>query len=297
MAFGSSRFGRRSLVVGLGAWLLAGAASLGLSALGGVALAAEIKVPNKGASATIDKIKASGELRGGTAIGAPGLLQDPATSQLVGPAMIIGEAIAKHLGVKFVPVQSNWDVVIAGLQSNRFDIAIAPLRSSPKRLEVVDIVPYYSEGLCYMMRKDNPKTADITTIDQLDDARINFSTVAGSAPEEHIRRRFPKAQKRSIQVPPGGDYITDEVISKRADAASLAASQSKVLTARYPDLRIVPALDKCLTAPDDQVPTGMAVLKGDPVLVAFMSEVVASLETEIKAAIDKYTSPEFMIRR
>jgi polar amino acid transport system substrate-binding protein len=287
------QLGRRT-VIGAAVVALGGLVTLGAPIRSAVA---QVQVPPAGASKLIDQIKKNGELRAGTAIGAPGLLQDPGSGQLVGPAMTIGEAIAKHLGVKFTPVQSNWDVIIAGLQSGRYELAIAPLRSTPQRLEVVDLVPYYSEGLCYSMRKDNPKTANITTIQQLDNPAIQFATVAGSSPEGHIRKSFPLAQKRSIQAPPGGDFITEEVIARRADVASLAASQVKVLHARFPDLRTVPALDDCLKSPDDKVPTGMAILKGDPAAVKFMTEVVQSIEPQIQEALQKYTSPEFMIRR
>jgi hypothetical protein len=41
----------------------------------------------------------------------------------------------------------------------------------------------------------------------------------------------------------------------------------------------------------------MAILKGDPVLAKFLTDVVVSLEDEIDEAIKKYTSPEFMIRK
>ena len=273
------------------------AAAVMASAVALSAGAADVAVPAEGESPAIDRIRAAGEFRGGTAIGAPGLLQDPATGELIGPAMIIGAAIAEHLGVEFVPVESNWDVIIAGLQSNRYEVAIAPLLTTPKRLKVVDIIPYYNDGLCYAVRKDNEKMSDITTKEQLNDPSVNWSTVTGSAAEEWIRKHFGNANLRSVQPAAGAGAAIQEVVSGRADVVSQNSSQVQVTLARFPELRFIPPKDECLKNPDSQVPVGMAVLKGDAALVEFMNAVVASLETEIDEAIAKYTSPEFMIRK
>jgi len=230
-------------------------------------------------------------------MGPPGLLLDPATGEIVGPGMIIGRKAAELLGVKFVAVQSDWPVIIAGLQSNRYDVAIAPLMTNPKRLEVVDIIPYYKDGLCYSVRKDNPKLANITKVEQLNAPNINWTTAAGSAGEAWIRKKFTKANLRSIQIPPGGSTATDEVLSRRADAVSENSTQAQVILARFPELRMIPPLEECMISPDMQVPVGMAILKGDPVLTEYLTAVVQSLEDEVNEAIRKYTSPEFMIRK
>jgi polar amino acid transport system substrate-binding protein len=259
--------------------------------------AADVSVPAKGESPTIDRMRAAGEFRGGAAMGPPGLLQDPATGELVGPAMIIGREIAAKLGVKFVPVESNWDVIIAGLQSQRYDVAIAPLLTTEKRLKVVDIIPYYKDGLCYSVLKDNPKVAHITEPSQLDDPNINWTTVTGSSPETLLPTKFKKPNFRSIQSPPGGATATDEVISGRADVVTQNSTQAQVIAARYPQVRIIPPVEECMKKPDFEVPVGMAVLKGDPALVKFMNDVVVSLESEIDSAMKKYTSVEFMIRK
>jgi len=263
----------------------------------GISLAADVVAPAKGASPMIDKIRTQGELRAGSAIGAPGLLQDPASGNLVGPAMIIGQALADSLKVKFVLVQSNWDVIIAGLQSDRYEVAIAPLLATEKRLQVVDIISYYKDGLCYSVLKSNPKVANITTPDQLNRSDINWSTVTGSSTESLLPQKFTKPNFRSIQIPPGGSTATDEVLAGRADVVTQNATQAKVIEARFPQIRLIPPAEECMKKPDFAVPVGMAILKGDPVMVKFMEAVVSSRETEINAALKKYTSPDFMIRK
>lgn len=273
------------------------ASIVGALAFVGTAAFAQVAPPADGASPLADKIRAAGELRAGTAIGAPGLLQDPGSGELVGPAVIVGQAIADALGVKLVLVESNWDTIIAGLQSNRYDVAIAPMLVTPKRLEVMDFAAYYNDGLCYSVRRDNPKTADIATPEGLNREDINWTTVAGSSSEQFLPTKFDKPKFRSIQIPPGGATATDEVLARRADVVTQNATQARVIEARFPEIRIIPAAEDCLRHPDFEVPVGMGILKGDPAMIEFMNSVVAANSTAIEDAMMKYTSPEFMIRK
>ena len=99
-------------------------------------------VPAAGKSATIDQIVSQGELRVGVAVAVPWLGQDPSNGQYFGASYEVGQRIAQVLGVGIKPVSSGWDVIIAGIQGNQFEIAIAPLFATDKRKEVVDFVNY-----------------------------------------------------------------------------------------------------------------------------------------------------------
>ncbi|MGH2615527.1 MAG: transporter substrate-binding domain-containing protein, partial [Thermomicrobiales bacterium] len=84
-----------------------------------------IEVPAAGESPTVDKIMQNGTLRAGVAIAAPWLLQDPTTMEYYGPAADVIERIGEELGVPVEYVDSGWDVLIAGLQSDKFDLTAA----------------------------------------------------------------------------------------------------------------------------------------------------------------------------
>ena len=90
---------------------------------------------------------------------------------------------------------------------------------------MVDIIPYYNDGLCYAVRKDNEKMSDITTKEQLNDPNVNWSTVTGSAAEEWIRKHFGNANLRSVQPAAGAGAAIQEVVSGRADVVSQNSSQ------------------------------------------------------------------------
>jgi ABC-type amino acid transport substrate-binding protein len=276
----------RRAVAGLAAGLM----------LAGSAAFAQVAPPAPGESPLADSIREAGELRAGTAIGAPGLLLDPGSGELIGPAVIVGEAIAEALGVEFTLVESNWDTIIAGLQANRYDIALAPMLVTPARLEVMDFASYYNDGICYSVLRDNPKTADITTPEELNREDINWTTVTGSSPEQFLPTKFDLPNFRSIQIPPGGSTATDEVLAGRADVVTQNATQARIIEARFPEIRIIPPAEECVLNPDFEVPVGMGILRGDPAMIDFMNAVVESRAAEIEEALLLYTSPEFAIR-
>ncbi len=100
------------------------------------AIAAEVPAP--GQSRTIDAIKSRGSIRVGINVALPWLGQSPSTREFFGPAMEIGNEIAKQLGVPLSMSTAASDVIIAGLQANQYDLALAPLFATPRRMEVVD---------------------------------------------------------------------------------------------------------------------------------------------------------------
>lgn len=275
--------------------LVAGAL-LGVLVIAGSAAFAQATPPEKGESPLADAIRAAGEFRGGIVVSPPALLEDPATGELVGPAIVVAKAIADGLGVEFRPVSSTWDVIIAGLQSDSYDVAVAPLFATAKRLEVVDMVTYYKEGLCYVVSATDPKMADITTIDQLNSPDLTFSIVTGTAGAAHIVERFPLAARSEIQATPGGLAGPESVTSGRADIAYIDSSSARLAEMRYQGLRIIPPVDDCMANPDAGFDVGVALRKGDPAMQAFIREVIAEARPDIDAAMKKYASPEYLAR-
>ncbi len=76
---------------------------------------------------------------------APFIFQDPANpNNTIGFEKDIADALAKHLGLKAVHVQNQWDGLIPGLDRHDYDVAINGLEITPDREEKVNFsVPYY----------------------------------------------------------------------------------------------------------------------------------------------------------
>lgn len=251
-----------------------------------------ISVPAPGASPTIDSIRKSGVFRAGVAVAAPWLLLDPKTHQYQGASIVLADAIATNLEVKVRYIPSNWDVIIAGLQANKFDAILAPLFATPARKKVVAFVDYTSAGTCYVVLKTNHK---LTDLDALNNPDVTVETYTGTGNEQGFVMKYPHAHDRSVTPPLGGAVNVIDVLNRRVDALAINSSDAVWIADQYPTVRILPKGPQyCETHPDIPFPIGMAFRKGDAAFGEFAQAVANSIEPEIQAAIIKFSSPEFM---
>jgi ABC-type amino acid transport substrate-binding protein len=266
----------------------AAAAALGLAA---AAQAAE--VPAKGQSRTIDAIKSSGTIRVGANVALPWLGQNPNTREFYGPAIEIGEEIAKALGAKMQISTAASDVIVAGLQANQFDLAIAPLFATPRRMEVVDFVNWTEAGQCYAALKENDK---VNSLADLDKASVVIGTWTGTGADQAIKAKYKNATYNSIVMPVGGSNRMEEVLAKRIDLATLDSARAHLVVHQFPQLKIIPGgPDNCIKNPDVPTPIGMAFAKGDPALAKFLGDLVKEMKPKIDASLAKYSSLEHML--
>ncbi len=77
-----------------------------------------------GPKSLISQIKQSGELRVGFASAQPWQFKDPTSGEWQGVFVDVMADWAKTLDVKFVPVATTWDNIIAGLQAGQYDVGI-----------------------------------------------------------------------------------------------------------------------------------------------------------------------------
>ncbi len=272
-------------------WLGVSLALLALICFAGNAIAVEVPAP--GTSPTIDRVKKAGVLRAGINVALPWLGQNPQTREFFGPSMELGQRIAEALGVKLELTTSASDVIVAGLQANQFDLAIAPLFATEKRREVVDFVNYTTAGQCYAVLKDNDK---INTLDDLNAPTVSIGTWTGSGSEQAIKAKYPKMKVNSIVMPVGGANRMEEVLAHRIDAATLDSARAHLVEHQFPQLKIIPGgADECIRNPDVPTPIGMAFAKGDPVLEKYLTAFVAEQQPQIDAAIVKYSSLDYML--
>jgi polar amino acid transport system substrate-binding protein len=269
-------------------------ASIAVAQDGGTPSASPVAVeaPPEGASPTIDKIRESGKLRAGVALAPPWLLQDPETKEYFGPAADLVERIAEILGVEVEYVDSGWDVLIAGLQADKFDLTVAPMFQTPQRDEVIDFVTYTEAGTCYIAKKDNDK---VNSLEDLNNEDVTIVTFTGTGTEQGIREKYPEATIRSIVQPPGGLPPIDEVLAGRADVGPIDAPLALFIAQQYPELKIIPeGPEYCIANSDIPFPIGMGFNEGDPELAKFLQAVVDSMQAEIDAAILEYSDPKYM---
>jgi polar amino acid transport system substrate-binding protein len=250
-----------------------------------------VQAPAAGASPTVDAIRKAGVLRAGVAVAWPWLFVEPQSKAYVGPSVDVGAALAKALGVKVEYVPSNWDVIIAGLQSNKFDVIVAPLFATPARMQVVDFVNYTSAGSCYIVLKNNKKISDLESLNSPD---VTVETHTGTGNEQGFLKKYPKAKDYSVPPPVGGGVNVEDVLNGRVDALIINSSDGPWVAEQYPQVRILPKDPQyCLTHPDIPFPIGMAYRKGDAAFGSFASQVVESIKAQIESDIIKYSNAKY----
>jgi polar amino acid transport system substrate-binding protein len=106
-----------------------------------------------------DRIKKSGKIVAATQPNyAPISYKDPATNQLTGFDIELGEAIARELGVKMQWEETAFAQMISSLVTGRVDIVLAGMSDLPARREQVDFVDYLKSGAQFYTSQANAAT-------------------------------------------------------------------------------------------------------------------------------------------
>jgi polar amino acid transport system substrate-binding protein len=103
-----------------------------------------------------ERIKKAGKLVAATQPNyAPISYKDPATNQLMGFDVELGEAIAKELGLKIEWQETAFAQMISSLVTGRVDIVMAGMSDLPGRREQVDFVDYLKSGAQFYTSQAN----------------------------------------------------------------------------------------------------------------------------------------------
>ncbi len=162
---------RRSLLTALACWgLLAGTAPQ---------------------AQTLQKVKQSGELRVGVAPGDPWYFRDPVSGKWTGVGVLVGEQIAKNIGVKMVPVETTWGNGVAGLQSGQFDTMFI-MDATEERKRAVDFpttpLLWYAQGI---LAKDGLVAKNW---EDLNKPNMKVGVALGTATDRDLTKRLPNAK-------------------------------------------------------------------------------------------------------
>lgn len=93
--------------------------------------------------------------------------------EVVGFDVEVGEEIARRLGVELNYATSDWDGLIEGLRSKRYDAILGSMAITNERLEVVNFsVPYYFSGAQLFTRLD----AGVASASEMSGKKIAVAT-------------------------------------------------------------------------------------------------------------------------
>jgi len=245
---------------------------------------AQTTVPEPGKSKKIDEIKKRGVLRAAAIGEFPWLPENTSGTgpQFSGPAWLLANSIADRLGVKLEIVPVSHETKVPILASGQADITIAPLTITPARQKVVDFVPYSGSSLCFFGLASNPKLQKAKTVDDLDSPDITMAYFTGTPPETWAPTRFKQLKYRAV-AGSGANAPVEEIISKRADIAPIDNVAWPNLNVSVKGLTVFPQGDGCLKSKEMEAKTAMAIDKGDPVFLSWLTSVEQEMQPKLEA--------------
>ena len=218
----------------------------------GSVFGADIELAKK---STIEKILKRGELRVGFESGYVPFEMTDKKGKFIGFDMDFARRMAKEMGVKFVPVNTEWDGIIPALMTDKFDIIMGGMTITQERnLKINFAEPYIVVGQTILLNKKHAGT--VKSYKDLNDPKYILTSRLGTTGEQAIKRYMPKATYKSFQSEAEAGL---EVINGKADAlvydlpycGFLYGSQGKGKTI-------------FLDEPFTYEPLAWAVNKGDP---------------------------------
>lgn len=119
---------------------------------------------------TIEK----GVLKVGMEIGYPPMeYYDVDGKTPIGFDVEMGKLLAEKLGLKVEFVDTAWDGIFAGLETDKYDVVISAATITPERLESMDFSkPYIGNGQAIILQKNS--TLDVTKPEDLKDLTVAY---------------------------------------------------------------------------------------------------------------------------
>lgn len=206
-----------------------------LSVVASLCAAMLVQPPAQAAEGSLwQDVQKAGVLRCGAAVAAPYVMRDARSGDYSGYFVDLcrdfGERVLK---VKVAFVDTNWDNLVAGLQSNKWDLAMALNQTPERALAVAFTVPATDYQVSLLVNKDNPKLAEASDdVASLDKPNLTFAVMSGTAQDKAISSVIRNAK---IMRLPGMDETRLAVMSKRADVLVDASDTNHLFALANPD--------------------------------------------------------------
>ncbi|MDD5727517.1 MAG: ABC transporter substrate-binding protein/permease [Victivallales bacterium] len=114
-----------------------------------------------------------------------------AQGRLTGFDVDVSRAVARHMGKEAEIIATEWDGILAGLLTRKYDAVIGSMAITPERLKKVDFsVPYYESGAQLFIHRDNPDK--IYSLAECSGLKI--AVVLGETYQQFLERNYPEIE-------------------------------------------------------------------------------------------------------
>ncbi len=192
-------------------------------------------------------------------------------ASFIGFDIDVGREMAKALGVRFVPVHTQWTSIIPALNLGRFDIIISGMSVTPERGRQVDFAdPYMVIGQTVLLAGRHRET--VPSYRELNDPKFIVASKPGTTGEAAILERLPRATYRPYDTEQAGAMA---VVTGEADAFVYDLPFNAAFVAIRAEADLV-----FLDEPFTREPLAWAIRKNDPDFLAWLNKFLAEIKAD-----------------
>ena len=233
-----------------------------------VAVADDIELAKK---STVEDILKRGELRVGFEAGYLPFEMANKKGEFIGFDIDMAKAMAKAMGVKFVPVNTSWDGIIPALVTKKFDIIISGMTVTQERnLKINFADPYIIVGQTILLNKKHEGV--VKSYKDLNDPKFVVTSKLGTTGEQAIKRLIPKATYKSFEVE---SEAALEVLTGKADATIYDLPFCATFMAQRGEGKLI-----FLDEPFTYEPLAWAIRKGDPDFMNWLNNFLNQMKND-----------------
>jgi len=240
-----------------------------VSLLSGCAEMNRAPSPAPSASPVLDRIVSRGELKVGMSGDMPPLNMATKEGKIIGLDADLAALVADAMGVKLNVQKMTFAGLLPALESGSIDMIISNMTMTPGRnLKVAFVGPYFTSGKGFLTK--NSTLTQAKNFEDINNPKFTFVALKGSTSEAVTRAGAPQAKLLTVSTENEGVQM---VIDGKADGMIADYPICVVAAYRNQGSGLVPVV-----APITYEPIGIAVPKGDPLLVNWLDNFIRGIE-------------------
>jgi polar amino acid transport system substrate-binding protein len=217
----------------------------------------------------LTRVLESGILRVGMSGSQPPFNVKTRSGEIIGMEADLANALAETIGVRAEFVEKPFGELLDALEAGEIDIVLSQMTMTPERnTRVAFAGPYFITGKAILTKSATLAQADET--EDIDQAGITLTALAGSTSEKFVREAVPSA--RLISTP---DYerAVQMVIDDEADAMVADLPICVISVLRNPSAGL-----STIASPFTFEPLGAALPSNDPLFLNLVQNYFSMLE-------------------
>jgi polar amino acid transport system substrate-binding protein len=220
------------------------------------------------ASPVLDRILERGELVIGTMGNMPPLNMTTKDGQVIGMEVDLAQAIAAGMGVQYRFEKMAFSELLPTLQAGKVDMILSGMTITPERnLKAAFVGPYFVSGKAFLTKRK--AIAEAKTAAAINSPETKLAALRGSTSQAFVEKFISKATLWTVN---NYDEGVEMVLKDQVDAMVADYPVCVVSVFRYPEAGLISVI-----TPLTYEPIGIAVPKGDPLLVNWLENFLNSL--------------------